>query len=152
MKTIERAIHLLNQKYLLPIIVIGNNINSKRKSILNTEDGTLFTISNSQYTFKDHNGNFWLTIPKRLIINEKRYYPTLGDNYTCNGINYFFKSEKEIIFIATTYFENFIFTDYRLEKDISWHLFFDDGERYVVPYTCFKSDKYTKIQVTISYN
>lgn len=152
MKTAEKAIQLLYQKYRLPIVVLGDNKNNKLKSVLNTDDGTLFSIADSQYTFRDQDGNFWLTIPKKLIINEKRYYPVPGDSYAFNGMSYFFREPKDVIAMATDYFESFIDTDYGLEKEISWHLFFDKHEHYVVPYTCFKSEKHTKMEAYISNN
>lgn len=149
MKQEENPIQLINQKYRLPIIVLNN---TKTKSVLNTDDRSLFSISDSQYTFRDQDGNFWLTIPKKLIINKKKYYPLPGDNYTCDGIKYSFRTQKAVIAIAATYLEKFIDIDYGLEKDISWHLFFDKRERYVIPYTCFKSEKHSRIQSCISNN
>lgn len=148
----KKAIELLSQRYHSPIIKLNNNKNHTLKSIVDTRNGALFSFSNAYYSFKDQEGNFWLTLPKTLIINDKEHNPVVGNRYICDGIKYSFRTQDVVIAMAANYFENFIDTDYGLKKKSKWHLFFCERERYVMPYNCFKSQKHKNIKIYISNN
>lgn len=137
----KKAIEFLSRKYFSPIVVLQDNEDPALHSILDTNNGTSFSISNSIFFFTDKHGAIWLPIPKRFIINHKRYYPALGDSYICDEIKYTFTTKEAVITMAINYFENFLNADYGLEKKESWMLFFFDKERYDLPYNCFKYKK-----------
>ncbi|MBS7230536.1 hypothetical protein KHA90_05830 [Flavobacterium psychroterrae] len=148
----EKARELISKKYYSPVVVLNDNKNITLNSVLDTSNGTLFTICDSHYSFKDQEGNFWLTIPKKLIINDEQYYPVIGNRYICDGIKYSFRTKEVVIAMAIDYFKKHIRKDYTLKKKKKWHLFFCMGQRYVLPYKSFKSRTNSKIKFYISNN
>lgn len=153
MQTEKKAIELISQKFYSRIVAVQDTM---RKSILDDKNGTLFTISNSHYTFRDQNGNFWLTIPENLIVNKKRYYPETGDIYTCNGINLSFSTKEKIVNMAADYFQNFIDPFYGFDVHQKLCFFYDEENgkkhQYRLVASKFKSCAHKKIKAFISFN
>jgi hypothetical protein len=154
MQQLEKVIELLTQKYNSSISVCGKNKDGKQNSIINTENGTLFTVSNnSLYTFTDKDGNMWLTVPKSFIFNDQRYYPSIGNEYTrSDGLKYTFVNKEVVVSIARDYFEKFVDQNYGIKKKLSNMLFLYEGDQYVVDYNRFKSKIHNKIDAYISNN
>ncbi|KUJ60691.1 hypothetical protein AR687_16815 [Flavobacteriaceae bacterium CRH] len=158
MPTTKKAIELVSQKYHSPIIVLGNNKQGINNCILDTNNGTLFSFSeNNSFTFKDKHGNFWLTIPKSFVFNDKHYYPKIGDVFTrTDGIKYFFKTGDEVVNVASAYFEKYI--DIYYGFNVQWKLcYFSENEEdrkchYKLVDQKFKSAMYDKIKAYISIN
>lgn len=156
MQVEKRALELISQKYYSPIETLHDDKNTRVKSIVDTSNGSLFCISNSYCSFKDQDGNIWLTIPKKVIINEKRYYPVIGDTYICDDIRYSFTTIDKIVEMASDYFEKFIIPYFGLQ--IYWRIcHFQDilnGTKchYKLYEMKFKSSSYKEIQAYISSN
>lgn len=107
MQTTQKITELLSRKYLPNISILGNYLSCNYTSILDTNNGTIFIVSNNHLiSFKDQNKNHWFTIIESFQADGKQYYPQLGDFYTLNsGIQYSFTTKEDIIKMATAYFE-----------------------------------------------
>ncbi|TRX31901.1 hypothetical protein FNW52_18080 [Flavobacterium sp. ZT3R18] len=155
MQQLEKVIELLTQKYNSSISVFGKNKDGKQKSIIDTENGTLFTVSNDSVyiTFTDKDGNIWLTVPKSFIFNDQRYYPAIGSEYTrSDGQKYTFVTQEVVVSMARDYFEKFVDENYGIEKRLNYLLFSYEGDQYVGDYNRFKSKIHNKIDAYISNN
>lgn len=107
MQTTQKIIELLSKNYLANITILGDFLISKYTSIIDSDNGTLFIISdNVLFCFKDQEGHHWLTIIKSFHLNGNEHKPKLGDLYTQNdGIQYCFTSREEIVAMAIAYFD-----------------------------------------------
>lgn len=107
MNTTNKINELLSKKYNSNISILGTYPNSVYTSILDTDNGTIFIVSDFDlFSFKDQNRNHWLTIIESFNENEKQYHPKLGDLYTlCNGIKYIFTTKEVIVAMAMEYFD-----------------------------------------------
>lgn len=155
-QTHKKAIELISQKYFSRIVAFGDKKHATPHSLLDNKTSTLFSISNSHCTFRDHNGNLWITIPETLMVNKKRYYPVIGDTYSCDEITISFCAIETIVEMATNYFEKFIDPYYGF--DLNWNLNFfceeTEGEkiRYQLVESKFKSSQHHEIDAYISFN
>lgn len=109
MQNIKKVIELLSKKNCPRISVFDNNGNGELDSILDTKNGTLFSVTrNSLYVFKDANNNFWSTVPKSFIYNNEKYHPKVGDQHIRkDGVKYSFTTKEVILEMAFLYFEKF---------------------------------------------
>jgi len=156
--TKDKLLKLLTQKYLFPISIHGNYEKNKSALLLDTNSGTLFTITdNFLLSFKDEDHNTWSTVPKSLFINEKQYYPPLGDSITrTDGVKHYFTTKEHVIEMATAYFEKFIIPYYGLK--VNWRIcYFKEiinGTKYSYKLSemKFKSSSYKHIKAYISSN
>lgn len=149
----KKAINLIFQKYRHSIIVSQNKKDSTFNSILDSNNGTLLNFSTSQYTFKDKDGNFWLTIPKNLIINGEKYYPVVGDSYICDEIKYSFCTKEFVVAMAADYFEYFVDHNYAVKIKENYHVFIVEKKIYSLPHNCFKVKIHNKkTRGSISFN
>lgn len=107
MQTTQKIPELLSKKYNSNISIMGTHQISIYTSILDTDNGTIFMVSNYDlFSFKDHNRNQWLTIISPFHESGKEYHPKLDDSYTLsNGVKYSFTTKEIIIAMALEYFE-----------------------------------------------
>lgn len=110
MNTTNKINELLSKKYNSNISILGTYPNSVYTSILDTDNGTIFIVSNyNLFSFKDQNRNHWLTIIESFQENGKEYHPKLGDLFTLsNGVKYQFTTKEIIIVKALEYFEKHV--------------------------------------------
>jgi hypothetical protein len=142
---------LITHRYLSRISVVnGTNV----KIILDTENDTLFTVSNDfLYSFKDKNYNTWSTVPESFTINEQVLYPVLGTVYQrSDGIKHSFTTKEIVIAMATQYFEKFIDKDHGLEKEMNGYLLNYQGKSFAELNDFFKSKNNPEIEGFISNN
>ncbi|SHM00722.1 hypothetical protein [Flavobacterium chilense] len=158
MHNIKKVIELLSKKYSYGISVLSNSSDGKYNSILDTQNGTLFSVSyNSLYVFKDSDNNFWSTIPKSFVYNDKKYYPKLGEEYTRkDGVKYSFTTKEEVLKMATSYFERFT-NPYRGIKVASQGEFLSNNTnksqvKYDLILEKFQSKVRNKIHTSFSFN
>ncbi|WP_289660948.1 hypothetical protein [Flavobacterium panacagri] len=157
MQTIQKVIELLSQKYKSRISILNNNLDGRFSSILDTKNGTMFSVSfDSLYVFKDSDNNFWSTTPRSFIYNDKKYYPKAGEEYTRkDGIKYIFTTREEVLEKAAAYFGKFIDSNYGI-KIVNQKLFFYEGrdktEKIDLNHQKFKSKLFGKIDTYISFN
>lgn len=120
MQTTQKIIELLSKNYLPNITILGDFLISKYTSILDSNNGTIFIISdNTLFYFKDQDGNHWLTIITSFHLNGNEYKPKLGDLYIQNdGIKYSFTSREEVVAMAIAYFEQHILFKHKLQENI----------------------------------
>ncbi|KIA97309.1 hypothetical protein OA93_15400 [Flavobacterium sp. KMS] len=152
----KKVTELLTQKYTSEIAVFASNRDIRRKCILDTDNGTLFTVSdNAIYSYRDKDQNYWVTVPKSFIINQTVHYPVVGDEFTLkNGVKYYFTTKEAVIAIATTYFEKFTDNNYGIKKKFSYLIFLDESctSKYYAEFKRFKSKTHEKIEAYLSYN
>ncbi|AWK06599.1 hypothetical protein HYN56_21145 [Flavobacterium crocinum] len=155
METIQKVIELLSKKYKARISILSNNLDGRFNSMLDTKNGTMFSVSfDSLYVFKDSNNNFWSTTPRSFVYNDKKYYPKAGQEYTRHdGIKYTFTTREEVLEKAMAYFEKFIDPNYGI-KIVNQKLFFYEGrdKTEVLNLQKFKSRLFGKIDTYISFN
>jgi len=158
MQTQEKLSRLLTQKYLHNILIYGDYNKNQSAVIVDSNTSTLFTITdNFLFSFKNKNDNSWSTLPKSLYINDKQYYPKLGDSITRNdGVQHYFTTKKEVVEMAIAYFEKFIIPHYGFQVNSRICHFEDiiNGEKYTYNLSeiKFKSSSYKKIKAYISSN
>lgn len=157
MDTLQKIKELLSQKYYPFISVSDDYKKSKSVTIHDKDSGAIFEIiEDSVYSFKDHKGNFWLTIPETCIVNKQRFYPVVGDRLTCDKIQYSFTTKEAVIEMATHYFKDFIDPYYGFKAVIHGMYFFenkdDKSDKYFVIFQEFKSRKHDEIKAFISCN
>jgi hypothetical protein len=156
MKTEKKITKLLTQKYTSEIAVFASNRDIKRKCVLDTDNGTLFTVSdNAIFCYRDKDQNHWVTVPRSFIINETVHYPVVGDEFTLNnGAKYYFTTKEAVIAIATIYFEKFVDKNYGIKKKFSYLNFLDEScsYKYYAEFKRFKSKTHDKIEAYMSYN
>lgn len=157
MQPAKKVIELLTQKYISPIVVLGND-NSIQRGIFDSDNATLFTVSdNSLYTFVDKDKNIWTTAPECFTFNNKHYYPITGDEYTrSDGIKYSFVAKDVVIAIATAYFEKFIdkYSGFTISWSVQCFYEHENGNRLRIPLILqkFKSTTHRKIKAYLSFN
>lgn len=107
MQTTLKIIELLSKKYLSNISILGTYQSSKYISIVDSNNGTMFIISdNHLFSFKDQHCNLWLTILKSFYLNENEHNMKPDKFYTkSSGIKYSFTSKEKIVAMAVKYFE-----------------------------------------------
>lgn len=107
MQTTQKITDLLSKNYNSNISILGVHQISIYTSILDTDNGTIFIVSNCDlFSFKDQDRNHWITIIKPFNENGKEYHPKLDDSYTLsNRIKYRFTTREIIVAMAIEYFE-----------------------------------------------
>lgn len=156
METLQKVIELLSKQYNSRISILGNSLDGRFNSILDTKTGAMFSVSNEYfYVFKDSNDNFWSTTPKSFIYNEKKYYPKIGEEYTRkDGIKYSFTTKEAVLEKAVSYFEKFIDQHYGI-KVVHRKLFFYEDvntNKFKLTLQQFKAKRYDRINAYISFN
>ncbi|MFB9079655.1 hypothetical protein ACFFLS_07185 [Flavobacterium procerum] len=158
MQTTEKIVKLLSSKYRPFIEIMNNSNNFNSNVIVDSITGTMFSIqANFLFSFKDKDDNMWLTIPESLIINDKKYYPKVGDTISrSDGIEYHFTTKEEVVKMAIEYFEKFIDPYFGMIVIMEGLLFFENegGRRtkFCGMHQKFKSQAYDKIDAFISSN
>lgn len=157
MEIIKKFNELITQKYYPLISIIGNYKKDKNIIIHNTVSDVAFeAFEDSLYKFKDEEKNFWMTIPKKIIINDKRFYPVVGNVLTCDGVKYRFTTKEIVIEMASAYFKKFIDPHYGIQTIVHGLSFFENSDdktdRYWVVFQKFKSLKHNQIEAFISSN
>lgn len=156
MQAEKKAIELISRKYSSRIVALHESKDDLRQSILDNKNGTLFSMYNSQYTFRDIDGNIWLSVSKSILINDKMYYPVAGDRYTFDKRIIYFVTKENLIEMAIDYFEKFIDPYYGLELSWKLNLFCEDinGQKhnYQLVESKFKSCAHKEISAYISFN
>lgn len=158
METDKKIIELLTQKYFQNIIIHDYFEKDKNALIVDTLTDTLFTITdNFLFSFKDKNDNCWSTLPESIYLNDKIYYPQLGDCVTrSDGIKHVFITKEEVIEMATAYFKKFLIPFYGLT--VQWRIcHFEEiinGIKcsYKLSEKKFKAADHKKIKAFISLN
>ncbi|WP_343694591.1 hypothetical protein [Flavobacterium sp.] len=102
-----KIIQLLSQKYNSNISILGDFQTRKPASILDTFNKTIFiALNDSIASFKDQNGNLWLTAIDSFSVDGQEHFPKTGDCFTLkNDLKYSFVSKEEVITMAEAYFE-----------------------------------------------
>lgn len=157
MQTIQKVIELLSKKYKSRITILSNNLDGRFKSILDTKNGTMFSVSyDSVYIFKDSNENLWTTTPKSFIYNDKKFYPRVGQEYTRkDGITYTFTTKEEVLEKAVVYFEKFIDSNYGIKIVNQKLLFYEDRDKKTkinLNLHKFKVRMFDKTDTYVSFN
>ncbi|MFD2941849.1 hypothetical protein [Flavobacterium notoginsengisoli] len=157
MQTIQKVIELLSKKYKSRITILNNNLDGRFNSILDTKNGTMFSVSyNCVYIFKDLNDNLWTTTPKSFIYNDKKFYPRVGQEYTGkDGITYSFTTKEEVLEKAVTYFEKFIDPYYGIKIVNQKLLFYEDRDKttkFNLNLHKFKARMFDKTDTYVSFN
>ncbi|WP_431242105.1 hypothetical protein ACQ9BO_19525 [Flavobacterium sp. P21] len=157
METAQNVIDLLSQKYKSRISVLTNTLENKFCSILDTKNGTIFSVScESLFVFKDSKNNFWSTTPKSFIYNNQKHYPTEGQEYTSkNGAKYTFTNKEAVLKRAVAYFEKFIDPCYGIkianEKFIIYESL-DKTKFLALNLQKFKARMFSKVDTYLSFN
>ncbi|UUW11501.1 hypothetical protein NLG42_11980 [Flavobacterium plurextorum] len=158
MQTTEKIGKLLSSKYRPFIEILSNSKNCDSNVIVDSITGAMFSVqTNFLFLFKDKDDNMWLTIPKSLMINNKQYYPKVGDTISrSDGIKYHFTTKEEVVNMAIEYFEKFIDPYFGMIVTMEGQLFFENEEgrrtKFCGIYQKFKSKAYDKIDAYISSN
>lgn len=156
METAQKLIKLLSRKYKSRISVLTDNLNHKFSSVLDTKNGTMFSVSyNVLYVFKDSEDNLWSSTPTSFIHNDQKYHPKEGQEFTRkDGVKYIFTTKEEVLAKATTYFEKFIDINYGIKIVTKKILFYyhNKTEKLNINHHKFKARMFDKIDTYISFN
>ncbi|MBO9583662.1 MAG: hypothetical protein J7574_05835 [Flavobacterium sp.] len=157
MQTEELLHTLLSQNYQSPIICFHNEIEGERTIILDSENGTLFSIlEKTLFSFKDQDDNSWSTAPKSIYINNKEYYPEVGDSIMrSDGVTHYFTTKEIVLKKALSYFTKFIlYYGLQVKRRICHFEEVSNETKYTFKLSekKFKHIEYKKAKIYISYN